>query len=72
VFDSFDTLRRLYEGLPREFTARDVAGDGLTGSRRHTLVHHLAEHPAFDCDLASRQPLTGRKTAESGGLDAGD
>jgi hypothetical protein len=62
VFDSFAALERLYERLPREFTARDVGGDGLTGSRRHALVHHLAEHPAFDCELSSRQPLTGRKT----------
>jgi hypothetical protein len=62
VFDSFTALERLYEGLPREFTARDVAGDGLTGSRRHALVHHLVEHPSFDCELSSRQPLTGRKT----------
>jgi hypothetical protein len=61
VFDSFAALERLYERLPREFTARDVAGDGLTGSRRHVLVHHLVEHPAFDCELVSRQPLTGRK-----------
>ncbi|MFC7769462.1 DUF7528 family protein [Salinirubellus litoreus] len=64
VFDSFAALRRLYEGLPREFTAPDVAGDGLTGSRRHTLVHHFAEHPVFDCELASKQPLTGRKTRD--------
>ena len=61
MFDSFAALERLYEGLPREFTAGDVAGDGLTGSRRHVLVHHLVEHPAFDCELASLQPLTGRK-----------
>jgi hypothetical protein len=64
VFDSFADLGRLYERLPREFTASDVAGEGLTGSRRHILVHHLVEHPAFDCDLASRQPLTGRKPGE--------
>ena len=69
VFDSFAALCRLYEGLPPEFTARDVAVDGLTGSRRHTLVHHLAEHPAFDCELASRQPLTGRKAGDDGRPD---
>jgi hypothetical protein len=62
VFGSFAALERLYDELPTEFTARDVAGDGLTGSRRHVLVHHLVEHPAFDCRLASRQPLTGRKS----------
>jgi hypothetical protein len=25
------------------------------------VVRHLAEHPAFDCSLASRQPLTVHK-----------
>ena len=70
VFDSFADLERLYERLPREFTARDVAEEGLTGSRRHILVHHLVEHPGFDCELASRQPLTGRKpAADRGRLD---
>lgn len=64
VFDSFGALERLYERLPREFTARDVTADGLTGSRRHALVHHLVEHPAFDCELVGRQPLTGRKSSE--------
>lgn len=64
MFDSFDALRRLYERLPREFTARHVTTDGVTGSRRHTLVHHLVEHPAFDCELAGRQPLAGRKSTD--------
>jgi hypothetical protein len=64
VFDSFAELERLYGRLPPEFTAEDVAEGGLTGSRRHVLVHHLAEHPAFDCELASRQPLTGRKSGD--------
>ena len=62
VFDSFAALERLYDRLPHEFTAQDVGGDGLTGSRRHALVHHLVEHPAFDCELESRQPLAGRKS----------
>ena len=64
VFDSFADLVRIYEQLPPEFTARDVAEEGLTGSRRHILVHHFVEHPAFDCDLASRQPLAGRKVID--------
>ncbi|WP_254545172.1 DUF7528 family protein [Halomarina pelagica] len=59
VFDSFDALRALYDGLPREFTADDV--EGATGGRRHLLVWHFAEHPAFDCRIVSRQPLTVRK-----------
>ncbi|WP_158056205.1 DUF7528 family protein [Halorussus halophilus] len=68
VFESFDALRRLYERLPDEFTAEEVGQTGLSGGRRHMLVHHFAEHPAFDCELARRQPLTGKKTTrESGG-----
>ena len=61
VFEGFDALGRLYDRLPREFTAEDVGRAGLTGGRRHMLVHHLAEHPSFDCELTSRQPLTARK-----------
>ena len=65
VFESFAALRRLYDRLPAEFTATDVAQSGLTGGRRHMLVHHLTEHPAFDCERTKRQPLTARKTDES-------
>jgi hypothetical protein len=61
VFDSFTALRELYDQLPYEFTAEDVGHVGLTGGRRHMLVHHLAEHPDFDCTLVRRQPLTARK-----------
>ncbi|XVH33027.1 DUF7528 family protein [Haloferacaceae archaeon DSL9] len=61
VFDSFDALQRLYARLPTEFTADAVGRTGITGSRRHMLVRHFAEHPAFDCELVSRQPLTVRK-----------
>lgn len=61
VFDSFEALRRLYRRLPEEFTAETVGRTGLTAGRRHMLVWHLAEHPAFDCALASRQPLAARK-----------
>lgn len=61
VFESFGHLRRLYERLPAVFTAEAVGRTGLTGGRRHMLVRHFAEHPAFDCDLVSRQPLTVRK-----------
>jgi hypothetical protein len=61
VFESLDCLRRLYHRLPDEFTADDVGRSGLTGGRRHMVVWHLAEHPEFDCDLATRQPLTVEK-----------
>lgn len=69
VFGDFEALERLYERLPAEFTAEDVGRSGLTGGRRHMVVHHFAEHPAFGCELAARQPLTVRKreqAAESG------
>ncbi|MFB6126028.1 MAG: hypothetical protein ABEJ79_01835 [Halolamina sp.] len=62
VFDSLTALERLYARLPAEFTADDVGRTGLTGGRRHMLLRHLAEHPRFDCELVSRQPLTVRKT----------
>ncbi len=63
VFDSFDGLARLCERLPAEFTAEDLSASGLTAGRRHMVLWHLVEHPAFDVDLASRQPLTAEKTA---------
>lgn len=68
VFDCFDELRALYDDLPAEFTAEDVTGSGVSGGRRHMLVRHFAEHPTFDCELVSRQPLTVQKqgTAETG------
>ncbi|GGL58170.1 DUF7528 family protein [Halocalculus aciditolerans] len=61
VFDSFDDARRLFERLPRAFGADDVQAAGITGSRRHMLVRHFAEHPAFPCSLASRNPLRAEK-----------
>lgn len=61
VFDSFEALVELYDRLSPEFTAEEVGERGLTGGRRHMLVHHFVEHPEFDCELASRQPLTARK-----------
>ena len=61
VFESFEHLVRLFGRLPGKFTAEDVGRRGLTGGRRHLLVRHFAEHPAFDCELVSRQPLTVRK-----------
>jgi hypothetical protein len=66
VFERFGQLRELYESLPARFTAEDVESPGVTGGRRHLLVRHFAEHPAYDCDLASRQPLTARKRGEIG------
>ncbi len=64
VFEEFDSLTRLYDRLPTEFTVDDVGERGLTGGRRHMLVHHFVEHPDFDTELVSRQPLTARKEAE--------
>jgi len=66
VFESFDACRRLYDRLPEEFVAADVTRTGVTGGRRHLLVRHFVEHPAFDCELASRQPLTAAKTGDAG------
>ena len=66
VFENFAVLRRLYDRLPEAFTAEDVEQSGLTGGRRHVLVHHFAEHPAFDCDRTKRQPLTAEKRTSGG------
>lgn len=61
VFDGFEQFERLYGRLPATFTAEDVGRTGITGSRRHMLVRHFAEHPSFDCDIARRNPLTVEK-----------
>ncbi|SFR44184.1 hypothetical protein SAMN04488124_1368 [Halogeometricum limi] len=66
VFATFGALHRLFDRLPEEFTADDVGRTGITGSRRHMVVRHLGEHPEFDCDIASRNPLTAVKAE---GLD---
>jgi hypothetical protein len=72
VFESFAALRRLYDRLSAEFTAAEVERSGLTGGRRHVLVRHFAEHPAFDCELVKRQPLTAEKTDEAPPRDGGE
>jgi len=61
VFDSFARLERLYERLPQRATAEKVGRTGITGSRRHMLLRHFAEHPAFDCEVVGRNPLTVEK-----------
>lgn len=61
VFERFECARRLFERLPPEFSAEDVGRTGITGSRRHLLVCHFGEHPAFDCHIVSRNPLTAKK-----------
>jgi hypothetical protein len=66
VFDSFEALTDLYDRLPAETTATDVERADVTGTRRHMLVWHFAEHPRFDCELAARQPLTVEKCGERG------
>ncbi|USZ73094.1 DUF7528 family protein [Natronosalvus halobius] len=59
VFDSFEALESLYADLPNRFDADAVGCQGtkITGSRRHMLIRHFVEHPAFDCRLVSRRPL---------------
>ena len=64
VFDSFENLRELFESLPAEFGAEAVGEQGITGSRRHMIVRHLAEHPRFDCRLVSERPLRAEKVAD--------
>ncbi|MFB6082034.1 MAG: hypothetical protein ABEJ67_04350 [Halanaeroarchaeum sp.] len=62
VFEGFAEVKRMFERLPPEFDADDLTRAGITGSRRHMLVRHFAEHPAFPCELASRNPLAAKKT----------
>lgn len=67
-FRRFAAVEELYVRLPETFTAEDV-GDAsesrLSGGRRHLVLRHLAEHPAFDCALVAQQPLTARKGARA-------
>jgi hypothetical protein len=70
VFDSFACLQRLFDRLPDEFAAEDLSASGLTAGRRHMVVWHLVEHPEFDCELASRQPLTARKVETDSGVES--
>ncbi len=65
VFESFEAVRRLFDRLPERFDAQAVGRTGITGSRRHLLVRHFAEHPAFSCRLTCRSPLTVEKRLES-------
>lgn len=67
VFPNFRSVERAFERLPETFTAEDVDRTGVTGSRRHLLVRHFAEHPAFGCRIARRNPLTAEKTPSDGG-----
>jgi len=57
VFETFEEVRRLFDRMPDEFGAEDVGKSGLTGSRRHMLVRHFAEHPSFPCEIETRSPL---------------
>lgn len=61
VFADAEELRALFDRLPAEFDATDVGAEGPTGSRRHLVVRHLAEHPGFPCELTCRNPLEARK-----------
>ncbi|WP_435347674.1 DUF7528 family protein [Haloarchaeobius sp. HRN-SO-5] len=69
VFDTVEQVERLFDRLPDRFTAEDVGHTGLTGGRRHMLVWHFTEHPAFDCELVSRQPLTVEKRTDEVDVD---
>ncbi|MFB6221502.1 MAG: hypothetical protein ABEH90_08695 [Halolamina sp.] len=70
-FRDFRALEALYERMPRRFDAEAVGAaartdapgpSSLSGTRRHLVLRHFVEHPAFDCELVSGQPLTVRKT----------
>lgn len=60
-FASFDEFRARYADYPDRFAVADVEGDGVTGSRRHLVIRHVAEHPGFDCRLTCENPLTAEK-----------
>ncbi len=62
VFESFEELRRFFDRLPGTFDAESLSRAGITGSRRHMLIRHFVEHPGFECELDSRNPLQARKT----------
>lgn len=70
VFDSFGAVEALYGRLPAEFGAEAVGREGITGSRRHMLVRHFAEHPAFDCAIESGSPLRVEKREGPGEVTA--
>lgn len=61
AFDSTEALRDCFDALPNTFGATDVERDGITGSRRHLLVRHFAESPAFECELICENPLEAKK-----------
>mgnify|MGYP000053041188 CR=1 FL=1 len=70
-FRDFRTITALYDRLPEQFDASAVGAaaddSAVSGSRRHLLVRHFAEHPAFDCELVAEQPLTAEKTKHEDG-----
>ena len=72
VFESFEALRRMFDRLPAEFSADDVGRTGITGSRRHMLVRHFAEHPEFDCKIGRRNPLTAEKPRPDPAVEGGE
>jgi hypothetical protein len=71
VFDSLGALRDLFTDLPATFDA-DAVGESAaaSGSRRHLLVRHFAEHPAFDCRLVNERPLRARKRPDERETDS--
>lgn len=72
VFETFRTLCRLAGRLPATVDAETVGRErGTTGSRRHLVVWHLAEHPVFDYRVASRSPLRVRAADSETGTESG-
>lgn len=69
MFDSQAAVDRLLARQPRTFTAEDLTAAGLTDGRRHLVLRHLVEHPRWDCELVSRQPLTARRQSPQGQTD---
>ncbi|WP_254537572.1 DUF7528 family protein [Halomarina litorea] len=59
VFDSPGEVRVLYGALPERFGASDVTR--VSGSRRHLLVRFFVEHPDYNCELVSENPLAVQK-----------
>lgn len=64
VFETPGALDRLVERLPETFTAADLTRTGLTGGRRHLVLRHVVEHPRWDYELVSRQPLRAQWTGD--------
>jgi hypothetical protein len=54
-----------HERLPETYDADDIDRTGITGSRRYMVVRYLAEHPAVEFRMVSRNPLVVSKAGDS-------